>query len=176
MKKTRKLLSLLAISTSLFIGVPAAQADGHESIADIVESTERFSILDFALEAAGLKDILDGKRQFTVFAPNNDAFEATAAALETDVAGLVDFVVSNGLLEEVLLYHVAPGERLAEDVVPAERVRTMNKSFIFKESGSATLNGIGSVAEIVAVDINADNGVIHEINFVLLPVVVGGED
>ncbi|MEX0326321.1 MAG: fasciclin domain-containing protein [Puniceicoccaceae bacterium] len=175
MKKTKKAISLLLIASTALFGFSSAQADEHEAmtIAGIVDSTERFSILAFALDAAGLTGVLDGKRQFTVFAPNNEAFEATAAALETDVAGLVDFVVTNGLLEEVLLYHVAPGERLAEDVVPAERVRTMNKSFIFKESGSATLEGIGSVANIVDVDIDASNGVVHEIDFVLLPVVVG---
>ena len=175
MKKTQKVISLLLIASTTLFGFSVAQADDHEemTIAGIVDSTERFSTLAFALDAAGLTGVLDGKRQFTVFAPNNDAFEATAAELGTDVAGLVDFVVSNGLLEAVLLYHVAPGERLAEDVVPAERIRTMNKSFIFKDSGSAVLNAIGSVANIIDVDIQASNGVVHEIDFVLLPVVVG---
>ena len=174
MKKAHKLISLLTIATATFAIAPVAVADDHEkTITGIVETTDRFSTLDFALEAAGLKGILDGKRQFTVFAPNNQAFIDTAAALGTDVPGLVDFVVTNGLLEAVLLYHVAPGERLAEDVVPAERVRTMNKSFIFKDSGSAVLEGIGSVASIIATDIPASNGVVHEIDFVLLPVVIG---
>jgi uncharacterized surface protein with fasciclin (FAS1) repeats len=128
---------------------------------------------------AGLIPLLDGNRQFTVFAPTDAAFDAAGQALGfADGADLVANVDVNVLLA-VLTYHVSPGNRPAADVLSSERVRTMSKGFVFPyvdSNGNAFLKDSDSVlgagspdAQIIAPDIFADNGVIHVIDWVLLP-------
>ncbi len=120
-----------------------------------------FSTLIAALQAAGLVEALDGRGQYTVFAPTDEAF----AALGYDATSIAGIPVDD--LAAILLYHVAPGERYAADVVASTRIRTLSKGFLFPrvEMGTAYVND----AEILATDIEADNGVIHVIGGVLLP-------
>ena len=121
--------------------------------------------------ATGLDGRLSGKGQYTVFAPTDQAFlDLTGAATEADafaaVAGLgLDTVAA------VLAYHVVRGARTADEVVPATRLRTLNRGFITKEAGSATLvDATGREVGITAPDAAVvSNGVIHVIDGVLLP-------
>jgi uncharacterized surface protein with fasciclin (FAS1) repeats len=128
---------------------------------------------------AGLIPLLDGNRQFTVFAPTDAAFDAAGQALGfDDGADLVANVDVNVLLA-VLTYHVSPGDRPAADVLSSEKVRTLSKGFVFpyvdgngtpflRDSDSAL--GAGSPdAQIIVPNVFADNGVIHIIDWVLLP-------
>jgi len=151
----------------------------YESIVDIAAGNEDFSILVEAVQFAGLVSVLDGRRQFTVFAPTNDAFVALLDALELSAEEL--FSEGNeGLVRDILLYHVAPGSRTADDVVTSDRIRTLNKSFFFVEDEvvqdgegmDVTIYKVGNengFAQIVATDIMARNGVIHVIDAVMLP-------
>ena len=72
-------------------------------------------------------------------------------------------------LTTILLYHVSPGERFSGEVVSAQRIRMMNKDFAFVQG--TTIVGNNSSADLVLdlIDIDARNGVIHVIDFVLLP-------
>ena len=161
-------------------GAPAAIGEMNETptiyqIAKAAsESAEpEFTILVAALEATGLDAALDGKGQFTVFAPTDAAFGRLFS--NPDFPYTPEEVLANTeLLSTVLLYHVARGNRPAEDVVDASRLRMMAAGFTFVEimgmdaylrDGSA----ITEDAQIVAVDIMASNGVIHVIDEVLLP-------
>ena len=70
-----------------------------------------------------------------------------------------------GTLRAVLLYHVAPGERFAEDVVSSSRIRTVSKGFLWPSvNGGVYIND----AQVIAADIDVSNGVIHVIDQVLL--------
>jgi len=127
---------------------------------------------------AGLIPMLDGNRQFTVFAPTDAAFDAAGQALGfTDGAELVASVDAT-VLAAVLSYHVSPGNRPAEDVLSSDRVRTLSRGFIFPYTDgtdafitdSDSFLGAGSPdAQIVLPDVFASNGVIHVIDWVLLP-------
>jgi uncharacterized surface protein with fasciclin (FAS1) repeats len=68
----------------------------------------------------------------------------------------------------VLLYHVAHGRRDATDVLASDRIRTLQRGFLFQEGGMLT-DQQGRTANIIAVDIAADNGIIHVIDRVVLP-------
>jgi uncharacterized surface protein with fasciclin (FAS1) repeats len=143
----------------------------YSSILEIAAGLEDFSILAQAVEFAGLASVLDGRRQFTVFAPTNDAFVALLEALETTAEDL--FVPENrGLVRDILLYHVAPGSRKAEDVITSDRIRTLSKSFFFvkEEEGDFFVGNEGNgFAQIIGTDVMARNGVIHVIDAVMLP-------
>lgn len=171
--KSHKVLVLFALLFVFALAlVPAARADKPgDSIVDIAASNPNFSTLVAAVSKAGLVETLDGNRMFTVFAPTNAAFDAAAEAVLGAGNSGMDLV--NALDEEtltnILLYHVAPGERFSESVVSADRIRMMNKSFTFVEG--TTIVGNNSSADLVLdlIDIDARNGVIHVIDFVLLP-------
>ena len=165
----RRLTAAIA-AAALFLGIVAAPVAARQPGATIVDtaiavnaSTGEFDELIAAVVRAGLVDALDGRRQLTVFAPTDAAFEQLYAAL--GVGGVDDIPVAT--LRAVLLHHVAPGERFSGDVVASTRVRTLNRDFVFPSvsGGSAYVDG----ARILLADVDASNGVIHVIDSVLLP-------
>jgi len=66
-----------------------------------------------------------------------------------------------------LLYHVLSGEVLAEEVVSLNSAKALNEKYIEIEvmDGMVYVND----AQVIITDIQADNGVIHVIDTVLLP-------
>ena len=165
----RRLTAAIA-AAALSVAVIAAPVAARQPGATIVDtaiavnaSTGEFDELIAAVVRAGLVDALDGRRQFTVFAPTDAAFEALYAALGVD--GVDDIPV--GTLRAVLLHHVAPGERFSGDVLASTRIRTLNRDFLSPSvaGGSAYVDG----ARILIADVDASNGVIHVIDSVLVP-------
>ena len=163
-------LSSLAAAAALILAVGAQPVAARQPDPTIVETavavnadSGEFTYLIQAVVRTGLVDTLNGKRQFTVFAPTDAAFEKLFAALGVD--GVADIPVDT--LKAVLLYHVAPGQRFSADVVASSRIRTVSKGFLIPSvhDGGAYVNG----ARIVAADIDVSNGVIHVIDAVLLP-------
>ena len=108
---------------------------------------------------------LTGNGKLTVFAPTDDAF--AALGLTPANAGSLP----TAFLTQVLVCHVARGERTAADVVPTERIRMLGGGFLYKEPGSTTLvDNLGRSANIILTDVPAANGIIHAIDAVVLPV------
>lgn len=147
----------------ILTGISLALALGNVQAADIVDTAKSagsFNTLISAVQAAGLVDTLKGPGPFTVFAPTDDAFakipKEKLDALLKDKAALT----------KVLTYHVVPGKVMAKDV-KAGPVKTVEGSSL-----SVTANG-GKVAvnnaNVIKVDIAADNGVIHVIDTVVMP-------
>lgn len=163
----RAVLALTTLLASLTLA-PAAPQD-RTTIVDLAVDAPDLSTLVAALVKADLVRALDGRRQFTVFAPTNDAFDSAAEAIlgpGNDGIDLVD-ALSVTELTDILLYHVAPGRRDAEDVVGSSRVRMTNRQFTFPSvSGNDVLL---NDAPILEVDLLADNGIVHVIGGVLLP-------
>ncbi len=170
------------ISLVLFltIGITSCSNDDDSNpepqtntIADFVATNGDYSSLKAALDRANLTATLAGQGQFTVFAPNNDAFAAflTANGFATLDAVPVD------LLTNVLLNHVVSGKLLAADLttgytntLATEASSGSNLSLYVNTSSGVKLNGVSTVT---TADIAADNGVIHAVNTVIgLPTVV----
>ncbi len=161
----------LALATLLSAGnlAPTMASSHRITIVDAAAGDPNFSTLVAAVVKAGLVDTLDGRRQFTVFAPTNTAFDTAAEAILGTGSTGIDLVNALSVYEltDILLFHVSPGRRLSGDVLGSERVRTMNKDFLFPslQGGVPFINN----AEIVVPDLQVDNGVIHVIDAVLLP-------
>jgi transforming growth factor-beta-induced protein len=160
----------MAASAAQLLGISAAPVAPRQPGPTIVGAavavnaqTGEFDHLIAAVVRAGLVGTLDGNRQFTVFAPTDAAFEDLFAALGVD--GVDEIPLDT--LRTVLLYHVAPGERLSGDVISSSRIRTIGKGFLSPSvhDGSAWIND----ARIVMPDVDVSNGVIHVIDKVLLP-------
>ena len=148
---------------------PAPATTGAD-IVDTAIAAGDFTTLVAAVQAAGLEDTLRGEGPFTVFAPTDDAF----AALPD---GTIETLLEDptGDLTDILTYHVVPGEVPADDVVglDGEAVTTVNGAAItigVADDGSVTLtDAAGDDVAVVVTDVQANNGVIHVIDSVLLP-------
>lgn len=164
MKDTLKLCAL-----SLGIGL-AATSSQAESIVDIAAGDDRFSTLVAAVTAAGLAETLAGPGPFTVYAPINDAF---AALPQGTVENLLK-PENKDQLTNVLLYHV-DDRKLSANMIPGgsnnfKPLLASERLCITKDGdGVFIADGTGDVAKVMITDIQADNGVIHVIDKVLLP-------
>ncbi len=141
------------------------------TIADIVAGNEDFSTLLAAVQAADLVDDLsDPDATLTVFAPTNDAFAAAIEALDTTPEDLL----ASPDLATILLYHVLGEVVTSGDIADAGveeiEVTTLEGSVLIVLVGDdGTVGFSGSEAVVTTPDIEADNGVIHVIDGVLLP-------
>ena len=166
MKKLQRLVLLLLAVLALVIPASAQE----NTIVDIATSNEDFSTLVAAMQAAdpAVLETLQGDGSYTVFAPTNQAFENLLATLNLTAD---DLLVETELLTEILLYHVVSGNVMAEDVIALDGqfVPTLlDNGAIFIE---ATEDGVvlNDVVNVIQTDIEANNGVIHVIDNVLLP-------
>lgn len=145
--------------------VEEEEAAPAQTIADIVVSNPDFTTLAAAVEAADLVETLSGEGPFTVFAPNDDAFDAALASLGITAEELL----AREDLANILTYHVVAGEFFASDVVTldGQNVETVNGQTVAVSvrDGDVFVNE----AQVVTTDVVADNGVIHVIDAVLLP-------
>lgn len=123
-----------------------------------------FSILVQAVVKAGLVDALSAAGPFTVFAPTNDAFNALFTAL--GVSGIND--LSAEALTPILLYHVVSGN-VTSSQVASGMVPTLKDGSSIDVLVSGSGVRLNNAANVVAVDVQGTNGVIHAIDAVLLP-------
>ena len=147
-----------------------AGTESSSTIVDIAVDNDDFNILVEAVLFAGLDGVLSGKRQFTVFAPTDEAFVNLLDELGLTAEELLS-EERKELVTDILLYHVAAGNRMSGDVVSSKQIRTQQGSFIkiMSEDDSFFTGNEDRFAELIAVDIEASNGVIHVIDTVMLP-------
>jgi len=150
------------ISFLSFVGI--LKADGHKpDIVDTAVAAGSFNTLVKAVTAADLVETLKSKGPFTVFAPSDDAFSALDSNL------LADLLKSENKdkLTGILTFHVLAGKVMSSDISGTIEATTVNgqKVTVKKSYGNVFVND----AQVVAADIEADNGVIHVINKVLIP-------
>jgi uncharacterized surface protein with fasciclin (FAS1) repeats len=171
-KRIATALPILALAILLAAtAVPALAAPPGPTIVDVAIAVNsdgpfagQFDTLIAAVLAAdpAVVATLSGNGQFTVFAPTDDAFGALGLTPET--IGTLD----QAFLTDVLLYHMANGRRYANDVLMSDRIRTLQRGFLFQDGGVLTDN-LGRTANIIVTDVEAANGIIHAIDAVVLP-------
>lgn len=104
---------------------------------------------------------------FTVFAPINDAFNRLLT--ELNVASLSE--IDEPTLDVVLKYHVVGGANVLDsNLTDNLTVSTLSGDITADITGGARLtDSSGRVSDIIATNVQANNGVIHAINKVILP-------
>ena len=104
---------------------------------------------------------------FTVFAPINDAFNRLL--IELNLASLSE--IDEPTLDVVLKYHVVGGVNVLDSSLTDNlTVSTLSGDITADISGGARLtDSSGRVSDIIATNVQANNGVIHAINKVILP-------
>ncbi|MCU9840104.1 fasciclin domain-containing protein [Ruegeria sp. WL0004] len=163
------------------------------TITEIAAGSAEFSVLvstlsfvDTELPGSDLVATLnDASSDFTVFAPANSAFAQLATDLgydgdanDTDaVTAFLTGAVPAETLRDVLLYHVAGESLTASEIGTAGEVTTL-------QGGIVTLDAPTLVdfepdlidASLVTTDVAADNGIVHIIDRVMLPMDLSGND
>ncbi|WP_009632031.1 fasciclin domain-containing protein [Synechocystis sp. PCC 7509] len=129
-------------------------------IVDTAINAGTFNTLVTAITAAGLDTALKGEGPFTVFAPTDEAFSKLPSGT---VESLLEDVIQ---LRKILEYHVVSGKVMAADVVKLDSATTTEGSTVKIDAS----NGVKvNDATVVTPDVEADNGVIHIIDTVLIP-------
>lgn len=151
-------MSVLFLSGGIF---------AQTSVYDVIDGSPNHTSLKAAIDEAELDATLqDLSSEFTVFAPDNDAFDDLAAALGTTVAGLL----LSPDLEDILLYHVLGTEVLSTAINNGDIVTPLNTANTLKLTVTNTPWVYVNQAQVNAPDLGADNGVVHSLDAVVLPV------
>lgn len=165
------LLPLFVISTFIFTACNEKEESPQpalQTIASIASNDPNFSILVDALTQTNLVSaVADQNAQLTVFAPTNEAFMSLFGTLGINSVN----EISNDVLSNILLYHVL-GTKQMSNSLTTNYYQTLGSansnqlSLYIDTENSVQINGN---TKVIAPDIEADNGVIHVINSVLLP-------
>ncbi|UII34185.1 fasciclin domain-containing protein [Fulvivirga ulvae] len=150
--------------------VPSLETSIVNTIVEPAYFNKDFSILTAAVvKAELLETLIDGSANYTLFAPNNEAFEAAGI---TSLDGL-----DKATLTPILTYHVLGTENFASDLPStaggfATAIGTLNGDFyLTNNSNGVFINGNSQV--VVATEsgeaLDYSNGVVHVINRTLLP-------
>ena len=147
--------------------MPSPSPDTTSSTQDkdvvaVAASNNSFKTLTAALQAAGLTETLQGKGPFTIFAPNDKAFDALPPSALQELLK----PENKEILAKILTYHVIPGKITSGDLKSGE-VTTAEGSSVNVRVGRRGV--MVNKARVIQADIQASNGVIHVIDKVLLP-------
>ncbi|MFP4511450.1 MAG: fasciclin domain-containing protein [Acidimicrobiales bacterium] len=143
---------------------------------DVVETIDSsYTSLADAIDAAGLGDDLSGEGPFTVFAPTDAAFDDLPDGL---LAALLDDA-NSALLGDLLSHHVVEGDHTSAELVELGEVTSLEGSTIPVEETEepatdegaepTTIIEVDDQAELTTADTIATNGIVHEIDQVLVP-------
>ena len=156
--------------------VGGASMSPNDTIVTNAAKASNLTTLVSAVQAADLAGTLSGPGPFTVFAPDNAAFEKVPAATREALmapAGKAD-------LTRILTYHVVPGRLTAADLatqaqanggrVELTTVQGGKLTATVNPDGSVTLtDGKGGMSRVTQADVLQSNGVVHVIDTVVMP-------
>jgi uncharacterized surface protein with fasciclin (FAS1) repeats len=139
-----------------------AAKPGDLTIVGIVTQDDgEFDVLQAAVIRAGLVDALNGRTQYTVFAPTDLAFVTSLAVADEAAAIAALNSMPIDTLTDILLFHVTEGRRISRSVLAAPSYHMLNGATLTRTQLAA--------AGLAATDVSASNGIVHVINAVLLP-------
>ena len=156
--------------------VGGAAMSPNDTIVTNAAKASNLTTLVSAVQAAGLAETLSGPGPFTVFAPDNAAFEKVPAATRDSLmapAGKAD-------LTKILTYHVVPGRLTAADIAAQAQANGGTATLTTVEGSTLTVTAgpnntwvvtdeKGGRSTITQADVGQSNGVVHVIDTVLMP-------
>lgn len=152
------LIALFAISCD-----SVTSNDDEETFPELLtllSEDSEFSAFNSLLKETGVIDRLDPDSSYTILVPQNTLLES-ASVSELD----------NDALSEILSYHIVPSSRRLIQLSTTDRIPTLAEEEIRLSQGLGnTQITFNNKATIVSnrIDIEAENGFIHQINNVLL--------
>jgi uncharacterized surface protein with fasciclin (FAS1) repeats len=150
------------------------------AISDLLNDPN-FSYLKAAVTRAGLMGALANRdAKFTVFAPDNAAFNRLFAALGLPQAEATVGLLPLTTLAPILQYHVVPGSVLSSSMIPETYPNTNMPTLLVASAASPLTKMVnfpsrrGAAAfvnnvPVAQADIQAANGVVHRMAGVIVP-------
>lgn len=135
------------------------------TLRDVLESDDNFSTLVTALEASDLLVTLQEEGPLTIFAPSNAAFDALPAAFSVEVLTAES---NKAVLRDLLAFHVLSSKVPSYDIEGKSFTATAVNGDPLDIDGTGPVISVSGAA-VVMPDLEAENGVIHVIDTVLLP-------
>jgi uncharacterized surface protein with fasciclin (FAS1) repeats len=142
---------------------PPAGATSSKNVIEVAESAGSFKTLIKALQAAGLTEVLQGTGPFTIFAPTDAAF----AKLPQDAVQDLLKPENKEVLVKVFTYHVVAGKVLSGDLKSGQVTSLQGDPISVKVNPSEGV--FVNDAKVIKANIPASNGVIHQIDNLILP-------
>jgi uncharacterized surface protein with fasciclin (FAS1) repeats len=134
-----------------------------KTIVDLAKNAGTFKTLMAALRSADLVDTLKGNGPFTVFAPSDDAFKKLPRETRDEIMK----PVNKSRLQRILKHHVVEGRQMAKEVSGSSSVKMMDgKTLTVRKKGDQVRLGDATITQT---DLEAENGVVHVIDRVLMP-------
>ena len=168
-------LATLPLSAQDSVEVGGAPMYANKTIVENASNAENLSTLVAAVKAAGLVETLSGEGPFTVFAPDNAAFEKLPA-------GTVEELLkpeNKDQLTQILTYHVVPAKATADAAMgmieddggehPAKTVSGGMVTLKMDGDNIVVVDESGNEATVTQADVMQSNGVVHVIDTVLMP-------
>ena len=162
------LLSLKTILSTAVLSISVFSASAQTNVYDdVISQSSAHTSLDAALQQAGLVAALqDPNANLTVFAPDNQAFDDLATALGTDINGLLALPNLGPILE----YHVLGTTNTSGSLTNGQIVTPLNNANTLKLTVTSQNDVYVNQALVNGADLTADNGVVHSMDAVVLPV------
>lgn len=142
--KIFKSFALIAISALTVLSGCSKEDDdnnveGSQTIAALVSTNSNFTLLKTAVVRAGLVETLSASGTYTVFAPDNSAFQAAGLGSEQAINA-----IAVDQLRAIILYHVL-GKRYSADAIPSGTTELGTASqanvYVTKKSNGVFVNG-----------------------------------
>lgn len=162
--KTPTMFKTLLVALFISVGLSL----NAQSIYDVISGSTNHTILKAAIDAQPtVKATLESSMlELTVFAPTDAAFEELADSLGIPTAALLSI---DGL-DSALLYHALIGETFSSDIENGDIVTPVNDINTLKFTVTSNDDVFVNHALVNNANLDADNGVVHSIGAVLLPI------
>jgi len=136
-----------------------------QTVYDVISGSSDHSTLKAAIDAAGLNTTLsDPTAEFTVFAPDNNAFTDLLTELGITPADLL----ASSDLADILTYHVLVGTTNSTDITNGAIFTPINTANTLKLTVTSAPAVFVNQAQVNVADLTATNGVVHSIDAALL--------
>jgi len=132
-----------------------------QTLAKNIMGADGLSMVLKAVRRAGLTKQLQGDKEYTVFAPTNDAFEKLDESTRNDL-----MTGDSSELTTLLKDHLVEGNVTASELSEMDEVTTLNGNTLnvnVMDDGSVEVGGV----KVDETDIEASNGVLHTVESVI---------
>lgn len=140
--------------------------NNNGNLMQVISAQDNLSVFNIALNMTDLPALLSSNNNFTVFAPDNQAFE--------EIEDLDSILDNEELLNSILKLHIVEGVFKSNQIPPGKtNIKTLNGQDIIINNTNNSITVANDnesvIATVIEPDLLASNGVIHVINKVLLP-------
>jgi uncharacterized surface protein with fasciclin (FAS1) repeats len=145
--------------------------DKITTVIDVATANGNFSTLVTLINNAGLVELLEDDGPFTLFAPNNTAFNN----IDSSTILELNKPENKQKLVRLLTYHIVQGKYTTSSLTNGQKLKTIQgqeltvKITYSGPDNSGTKTIMIDEAKLVTKDLFTNNGVIHELDVVVTP-------